>query len=1024
MPDRYRRSFVVAILAGLLASAGGLPASAQTAYTLSGQVLDASSGESLPGANVQIVGTNFGTATNADGAFSFTVQLQPGEYRLRASFVGYETQTRTIEIGDEQDVTLDPIRLTVSAGRFEELVVTGQAGPTKRKELGNSLASVSGEDVEEAPANSLGEALQGKVAGAQIQSSTGSPGGGTFIQLRGASTVLGDSQPLIIIDGVIVNNDSPALIDLGGGLIGGGKQNRLLDIAPADIDRVEVVKGAAAAALYGSRANNGVIQIFTKEGSGDQAQVSYTSRFETSAIRNTVDVNMAQDDQGNFLDNTGNPLGENEQRWDWQDFIFRRAYGTEQRLSISGGNSERTYRIAGGYEANQGIQEGARLSRINARARLSQEVRDWVTVSADARFARTQSEDVPDGGVRAPYGALTSFVFGPNTFDPRPDETGTFPGDALQSNPVEVQSQFDFGQETNRFLGNIQATITPTSEFTIDYTLGLDTYDQVGTAYIPPGNTTPGRGDGFSRRAEQNQLQLNSDLNLRYETNVTPDLTSTTVFGGTLQYENTEQFSAESRNLSPIVRTVGSGSSSRAFGDSRLESSLYGVFVQQTVGVSDQLFVTGAARYDASSRFGSDNRWQFYPKGSVAYTISDHGFWESSGISEIVSNFKVRSSIGFSGGLTSIGPFDRFTSYNPSPYSGQAGLSPPAQQGAVGVRPERQREIEFGTDASFFENRLDLSFTYYTQRTEDLLLSRSLAPTSGFGSRLDNVGELENVGFELEVRGIPLRRDNFQWTSTVTYAENENEVRGQEEDINTVGPFGIVSSINDEPLGVYYGSAFKRNDAGEVVDQNGNPMEKGDDGYWRLKSGTPEETGDGIPAKAEEEKIIGDPNPDFTASWTNQFQIGSNLRFRVQLDATVGQDVFNFTRRIGDVPFFGTLEGAEREIEGDLPSGAGGVSNPFTGYGWTTLNIFEHWVEDGSYVKLREVAINYSLPLDRWQIEELRFNLSGRNLLSFDNYQGWDPEVNVTGQTTVTRNFDFAQVPTPRSFSLGVTATF
>ena len=264
--------------------------------------------------------------------------------------------------------------------------------------------------------------------------------------------MLGDFQPLIIIDGVIVNNDSPALIDLGGGLIGGGKQNRLLDIAPADIDRVEVVKGAAAAALYGSRANNGVIQIFTKEGSGDQAQVSYTSRFETSAIRNTVDVNMAQDDQGNFLDNTGNPLGENEQRWDWQDFIFRRAYGTEQRLSISGGNSERTYRIAGGYEANQGIQEGARLSRINARARLSQEVRDWVTVSADARFARTQSEDVPDGGVRAPYGALTSFVFGPNTFDPRPDETGTFPGDALQSNPVEVQSRFDFGQETNRFL--------------------------------------------------------------------------------------------------------------------------------------------------------------------------------------------------------------------------------------------------------------------------------------------------------------------------------------------------------------------------------------------------------------------------------------------------------------------------------------------------------------------------------------------------------------------------------------------
>jgi hypothetical protein len=208
------------------------------------------------------------------------------------------------------------------------------------------------------------------------------------------------------------------------------------------------------------------------------------------------------------------------------------------------------------------------------------------------------------------------------------------------------------------------------------------------------------------------------------------------------------------------------------------------------------------------------------------------------------------------------------------------------------------------------------------------------------------------------------------------------------------------------------------------VDQNGNPLKRDDDGFWRLKNGSPSEPGDGIPAAAATDKVIGSPQPDFTFSWTNQFEIGENLRVRVQLDGEIGQDVFNFTRRLGAAGLFGTVENYERELEGDLPSGAGGLANPFDGYNWTVFNIFENWVEDGSYVKLREVAINYRFQPRGLPVDRVTINASGRNLFSIDDYRGYDPETNVGGQRTGVRGFDFVQVPIPRSYSLGVTLNF
>lgn len=1011
MTDRYGPAFALLFM-GLLILISARPAAAQTDYTIEGQVIDESTSEVLPGANVQVEGTNFGTATETDGEFSFTAQLQPGEYRIRVSFVGYETATRVVQLADQEVVTLDPFQLGVSAARVDEVIVTGQAGPTERKELGNAISSIEAAELQDTPKSSTLQSLQGKLAGVRVQQSSGDPAGGTDIRLRGTGTVLGAASPLIVVDGVIISNDSPELIQVGG-----TTQNRLIDINPNDIERVEVVKGAAAAALYGSRANNGVVQIFTKSGQEGETKVTYSTRVKTQAVRKTLDVNMAQNDQGQFLDNSGDPLPDGQRRFDFQDFIFDRAYGTEQYLSISGSSGDTRFFTSGGYLSSQGVVDESGFQRFNGTARLQHTVNDWFNVSAGARYAFSKSDDVPNGGLNTLYGALTGFIFGPNTFDPRRNEAGEFPADAAFSNPLEVQSRFDFGQTTDRFIGDIQLDLTPLDGLSIDYTLGLDTYDQTGTAFIPRGVSTPGFETGFSRRAELSNLQLNSDLNVRYEASIRDGLTSTSLVGGTLQYESEESFNAQSQDLPPIAETVGGGTSSREFGEFRSPLTVYGVFGQQSFGLADRLFVTGALRVDASSSFGEGDRWQLYPKVSTSYVISEQDFWRGA-IGSVLPSFKLRGSVGWSGGLTSIGAFDRFTVYNAQSFDGNPGLQPAPQLGAQGVRPERQREIEVGADFSLISDRLSVEFTYYNQRTEDLLLTKSLAPTTGFNTELANIGTVENNGIELRARGVALNQSGVRWVSTVTYARNRNEVTGIPGETGRViipSSFRVSAAQNGEPIGSYFGGAFARNENGEVIDTEGNPMREDSDGYWRPKNCDVSESGcSGIPARAEQDQIIGNPQPDFTLAWANQVEVGDNLSIRFQIDGEFGQDVFNFTRRIGAFPSFGTLEDYERELEGDLPSG----------YGSGVFNIFENWVEDGTYVKLREVAVNYTIRPGALPVESVRFNAAGRNLFSIDDYSGYDPEVNIGGQRTGVRGFDFVVPPVPRTFSLGATITF
>lgn len=994
------------------------PAAAQQAATVTGRVVDAREGAPMPGATVILEGTQIGAAAGADGAFSFAAPLT-GTQTVRISFTGYRTERRTVQLAPGATVDLGTVRLAEDILRTEEIVVTGTGIPVERRQLGNTIATVEARDIQDVGARSVDQALAGKVPGALVQQNSGAAAGGISIRLRGTGTVLGSADPLYIVDGVIVDNASPGLIDLGG-----GAQNRLVDLNPADIERIEIVKGAAAAALYGSRANNGVVQIFTRRGRTGAPQVAVQTSVSASAVRRTLPVNRAP-----FSRPEGVAGRQPVERFDYQEDIFRAAAGTEQHLSITGGQAGTTYFVSGGHLYNQGVVRGDDFQRVTARARVDQALGQRITLSVGGNFTSSGGSDIPNGGLTSNYGALTGFIFGPNTINIAPDPvTGVFPRGLVLANPREVVERYDFRQRTTRFTGDAQLGVVLAEGLRLDYTLGLDTYEQAATAFIPRGTSAPGYPLGFARRAERTTTLLNQDLRARYQTELA-GVASTTLLGATFEVERLSTVAAQGTDIPLGIRTVSGAAVPAAPGESRSEQRLAGFFAQQTLGFGGRLFVTAAARLDASSAFGPANRWNFYPKVSAAYALSDEAFWRASALGRALPLVRLRASYGETGGITAIGPFDRFNRFAPTTYNNQPGFTPVTQRGNEDIRPERQREIEAGVDLAFLGGRAGLELTVYDQRTTDLLLNRTVAPTTGALNQLQNVGTLTNRGLEVLLRAQPVATRAAGWTVTATFAANRNRVDGIEGEVlgfpDSFG--GFTAAVNGQPIGVFYGSTFRRDDQGRIlgqavnrsgpvptpaVDANNNPIlvpaTRDRNGYLV------DADGNFVYGVVGPAGVIGDPNPDWTGSLINELEAGA-FSLRLQLDASIGNDVFNFTRRLAALPNFGTLVDYQREIEGILP----------VGYNSRVFNLFEHWVEDGSYVKVRELAVSYRVPATALPpgLRGLRVTAFGRNLFSFDRYSGYDPEINVGGQRTGVRGFDFVETPIPRTVGLTVSAT-
>jgi len=953
--------------------------------TISGTVTEKGNGNPLPGVSVFIQGTTTGGVTDFDGKYSINADNFKDKL-LIFSFIGFKTVS--VKLTGENQVI--DIVLEGDATNLDEVVITGSTIGTKKRELGNSISTIKATSIQNNAAIAVDQALSGKIAGALVQQNSGDPAGGISIRLRGASTVNGSSDPLYIIDGIIMSNSSTQLIDLGG-----NSQNRLVDINPNDIERIEIIKGAAAAAIYGSRASNGVVQIFTKRGKTGKTQFSFTTNFKSNELRDEIAYNQAPLAWVDPFDN--NDLQTvSVQRFNLQDEIFETGTGVENFLSASGGSENTKYFASLSYLNNEGIVKNTDFERYGIKVNLNQKVNDKVSFNAGLNYVRSKSSDIPNGGISAAYGALTGFYFSDNSVDPSPNEAGVYPVTSLlvaRTNPAEAVARFDFGQKTNRVITNLGTNIDFTNKLSANYKIGFDYFNQSGTAFVPPGNTSP-NASGFARRADANSFLFNNDLNFSYKTNITEDFKSTTVVGGTWQYQERELVAIQSDRLPPLVQ-VASGGTITGQTDFRSQESFWGGFVQQSFGYKNRLFINGAVRYDGASVFGEDERNQVYAKISGSYVISDEDFWEDT-FGTSFNSLKLRSSWGQAGNLTVLGPFDRFSLFNPLSINGSSGLLPSTVLGNENAAPERQDEFEIGFDASFLDSRINIEFTYYKQQVEDLVIQRELANSSGFQTRFENVGDLENKGIEILLRATPIKNNNFSWDVTTTFANNENKVTNVAGDqLTLAGSFSTSFVIEGQPLGVFFRSFYARDPDGSIsLDQNGFPFR-----------GT---TADGATAK-----VIGDPNPDWFGSLINEFKY-KDFTLKVQLDAVQGFDILNFNRRLMDNVIFGGGANVGEELLGNRPKG----------FGRAQANVFEEFVEDGSFVKLRELALGYTFHPKNGIISAVKISLVGRNLISWDDYSGFDPEVNTPGQSNGVRGFDFASVPIPRTYQVGININF
>lgn len=998
-------------------------------YTISGKVTEAA-GQPIPGALIKIQNTANATSADADGNYTLRVQLVPGNYPLVFSFLGYASQTKTVELGESMEAVVNA-QLSEDVLRLDEVIVTGTSAGSTRKQLGNYIGTVRGDDLNKSGSGNVLSSLQGKAAGVQVTQNNGDPAGGVSVRLRGISSVNSSSEPLYIVDGVIVNNSTTRVTNTsanydGGNFVGAIGQNRLVDINPADIDRIEVLNGASAAAIYGSRANSGVVQIFTKRGSGGAPVINFSSRLNLSKLRDKIDVNQSPVKFG------GSPDAETQDiltpaltsttpvtRYDYQDFIFRSAAGTDNNISLSGGKDETKYYTSASYLSNEGIIQNTDFRRFSFRANLDQKISKWASVSAGLNYINSAADEKPDGN--SFFSPMNSVTIIGNFHDiTTRDALGNIRavGERGRVNPVSVIEDIKQREETNRVIGNATLKLLPIERLVVDYTLGVDNSTQNGTTYIPPFAYNVSTGffgggpsldpslNGYSSAASNTSFLINNEVNATYDASITSNIGSTSQVGYSYQYEKGRYALLNGRGLAPFVETVNGASTVLPGVDGRTEYSISGAYFQQNFKYKEHLFVTGAVRVDQSSVFGENQRTQTYLKGSASYVISSAGFWTNSGLASWWEVLKLRMAYGESGNLTGIGAYDRFNAYSTQSYLGRTSLFSSATLANVNVKPERQAEIELGADLSFLQNRLGLQFNWYKKKVTDLLIPVVVAPTTGFSSLLDNFGSLRNTGVEVILNGSPVRTQNVNWNASVIYNRNRNEaIRVGGLRLFSTNAGAPVAIIDGSPIGVFYGTFFARDNSGNLL-TNAAGIPQTERGTQTGVSYTPQRGADGLPTGTPLRKIVGDPNPDYTFSVINDLNY-KKLSMRLQIDGVQGGDVWNADWRTRQGVGNGKV--AEQEHNGLLPRGY--IAGVYA---------VEEWrVDDGSYVKLREVSLGYNVGTVKF-FKDVTISLSGRNLISWDDYKGYDPEVNSGGQSTILRGIDFGSVPIPRTFSLGL----
>jgi TonB-linked SusC/RagA family outer membrane protein len=964
---------------------------------VSGRVTVEGSGEPLVAASVSVVGTTIGTYTDEQGRFTLSVPDGPATLRVRR--IGFLVRTVPVSSGDA-DLN---VALARDVLQLETQVVTGTATTVSSINAANAVTVVSSERLNRVPAQTLDQALAGKVPGALITQNTGAPGGGVQIQLRGVSTINAGFQPLYVIDGVIVDNTS---IQAGlntithasraGNLLQFSSSqdqtvNRASDINPNDIESVQILKGPSAGSIYGSRGTNGVIIITTKQGqAGARPTLDMQQRFGTARLSNKIDARCftsAAEVRAAGHDSTGWGAATNKCHDYQEEFYGQHPLNYQTIASLRGGTAAGTsYFMSGLVQHDAGLAKNDQYNKQSLRVNLGQPFGSRLRFNASLEGIHTLTNRGVSGNDNSGVNPINAFSNTPSFINLQRNPDGTFPRNPVNvvrnSNPFQNAEIIKTPEDVFRILasGSALYNIIAQEGQTFDFTLrgGLDSYNDhaeiisPATAYVEQFNALP--GTLFVSDGKVMNATLGASATHRLIRN---PFTATTSFGFGQVRRNVDIVANTGRGVFPGVTNV--GSATQIFTEqtqSIVKSSSF--FIQEEfLTLSERLLLTAAVNSERTSNNGDAQKYYAYPKFSASYRTPTPN---------LIDDLKLRLAYGRAGNQPTTGKFTFLTNLV---LEGVTGFRASTVKGFPGIKPETASEIEGGFDLTMLTGRARLSATQFRKQIDNLLLSASVAPSTGFSSQTINGGQIVTHGTEIELGITPIQAERFTWVSQTTYASNKGKV-------TRLPVPGFIPSSGS--FGTRFGNAFIQR--GQLVT------------VLQVINGCTALAANGTcPAANRILTFRGNAAPDYTMGFSNDFSFGP-MRFSSLIDWRKGGLGVNLTNNYFDAAH--TLADTALGNQRLRDFGAGQAV----------------YVENSGFVKLREITLGYELPasmtgrLFNGGAQRARVELSGRNLKTWTKYTGLDPEVSNFGNQPLGRFQDVTPYPPSRTFFLTINTTF
>ncbi|MBL0743113.1 TonB-dependent receptor [Chryseolinea sp. Jin1] len=971
-------------------------------------------GEVLPGVNVLIKGSSRGTTTDGDGVFMLD-NVKPEDV-LTLSFIGYTTQEVTVGNQTTLNVTLATDVETLS-----EVVVVGY-GTQRKIETTGSIASVKSADLVQTPVSNVAQGLQARVAGVQITQNSSAPGGNVSVRIRGTNSINGTSEPLYVVDGIQIAN-SGNINDV----------SPLSTINPNDIESIEVLKDASATSIYGARGANGVVLITTKRGKSGSTRVSYEGYYGVQEVRKTLDMMNAS--QFAQLENEvfktqvyADPAAEG-QGVNWQDLIFRSAPIQNHQLSVNGGSEKTQLALSMNYFNQDGIIINSNFKRYSLRLNIDHKINDRVKMGTSLMGSFNINNGIPTGSqtvgdADVVTGSIVGAALGaPPTLKPYRDDGSLFPfAEQRDGRYREVTNPLGLAAIKNRtdlkrVLVNVYGEAQLLKGLTYRASFNADVQGSINNYYSPRSiiatkdlNATSGSG----RKEHRNGLTLLHESILTYTTVLAQDhtLKFTGVFATQTSQNDVNLIlgngfpnDATTNERLELANTV---STSSFKSKERLDSYMGRV----NYGYKDKYFFDVTARADGSSKFGANYRYGFFPAASAAWRIIEESFMQNV---TFISDLKLRGSYGLTGNAGAIDPYKSLSlqttggdyQFN---HGYTKGLSP-AGISNPDLRWEKSLQANIGLDVSLFSDRLDLTIDVYKKTTKDLLYDQSLPFSSGYQTMIANLGGIENKGIELSANARIISSGDFKWNVGANFTANRNKVtdidgKTQEKFITTYTLLKV-----GEPVGVFKTYLF------DGIYQTGETIIPGSDGRiggTKVK----DYNGDGR-ITSEDQVITGNPNPKFIYGISTNVSY-KNFDLSIFLSGTYGNSIYNVSRASFENPLGqrNLLEGVVDHWTADNPNNE--YASPLQG---GRLPISDRFVEDGSYLRCKNITLGYRLPTIKG-VSSIRVYVSTNNLFTITKYSGYDPEVNTYAGSNTTIGVDNLVYPPAKSFLGGVQVTF